>query len=74
MFGQKSYKFQFFEDEKKNKKFAWMDFEHFNIYMDEKHILAYNLSFKKCHMGSDSSKLNSRPKYNTFQFYEDEKT
>lgn len=51
-----------------------MDFEHFNIYMDEKHILAYNLSFKKCHMGSDSSKLNSRPKYNTFQFYEDEKT
>ena len=71
--GQKVTNFNFFRT-KRNQNFAGIDFEHSEFYRDEKFILAYNLSFKKCHMGSDSSKLNSRPKYNTFQFYEDEKT
>lgn len=50
-----------------------MDFEYFNIYKDEKHILIYNLRFKKCHIDSDSSKPNSGPKNNTFLFYENKK-
>ena len=37
--------------------------------MDEKHILTYNLSLKKCYLGSDSSKPNSKPKNNTFQYH-----
>ena len=41
--------------------------------MDEKHILTYNLSLKKCYLGSDSSKPNSKPKNNTFQYHKDEK-
>jgi len=50
-----------------------MNFKYFDVYRDEKQILAYNLSFKKCHVGLESSKPNSGPKNNTFWFYEDEK-
>lgn len=50
-----------------------INYEHFNIYRNEKYILANNLSFKKCHVGLDLSKLDSEEKNNTFQFYKDEK-
>ena len=46
-----------------------MDSKHF-YYRNEKHILTYNLSFKKYYVGSNFSKLNSEPNNNTFQFYE----
>jgi len=38
----KNNKFQFYEDEKYTEKFCKMDFELFDIYMDEKHILVFN--------------------------------
>ena len=65
--------FQFYGDKKHTENPSWIASEHFNIYRDEKHILAYNLSFKKCHIGLDLLKPSSEPKNNTFQFYEDEK-
>ena len=65
---QKSNRFSFFEDEKKTQNFARTNFQHFDIYIDEKHILTYNLSFKKYYVGLDS-KPDSKLKNNTFQFY-----
>jgi len=44
-----------------------MDSKHF-YYRNEKHILTYNLSFKKCHVGSNSSKLGPRKKITNFNF------
>ena len=40
--------------------FIGMNSKHFNIYRDEKSILAYNLIFLKCHVGLDSTKLDRR--------------
>lgn len=50
-----------------------MNFEHFDIYWDGKHIFAYNLSCKRCHVDSYESEPSSKPENNTFQFYNEEK-
>ena len=70
---QKVIGFNFSRKKKKTQNFIGINFKHFDIYMDEKHILTYNLSLKKCYLGSDSSKPNSKPKNNTFQYHKDEK-
>ena len=57
-----SNKFKFFNDAKKTKTFVGIDSEYFDIYRDEKHIYAYNLSFKKCHVYLDLSKSDSSKK------------
>lgn len=53
---------------KKDSRFCKMDFEHFDIYMDEKYILTYTLSFKKYHVGSNSFKPDSGQKITHFNF------
>ena len=45
MSGQKNNRFQFFKD-KNQTQICRTDSEHFDIYRDKKHILAYNLSLK----------------------------
>jgi len=42
---------------KKTQNFAETDFKIFDIYKNEKYVFAYNLSFKKCCIGSNFSSL-----------------
>lgn len=48
--------FNFVKKKKNRKNFLGTNFKYFDIYKNEKYIFAYNLSFKKCCIDSNSSK------------------
>lgn len=62
MFRSKNYTFQFCENKKYHENFTKTNFEYFDIYMDKKYILAYDLIFFKCHVGSNLSNTSSQKK------------
>lgn len=57
---------KFFKDEEKIQNFSMTNFEHFDIFRNEKYILVYNLNFKKCHVSLNLSKPGYDLKNNTF--------